>query len=165
MKAIGQVGVKHLTKDLKLVFVEHKDGNDYGYLVYKGKEAQDFPFRCGGLFIGFKRGNYCGLIMYPENEGGIHCIINLKGEIVYEAKSLSSYPSCFGGVIAFTDEGCINLETQKIICPKIDGHIKSDEFIFIEHRYNYGEDNRKYQTGVYKIRINTGEFEISEIEI
>lgn len=163
---IGVGNEKWLTKDLKMVYVEHEGRTDFAYLVYKGKEAQEFPFRGGRFFHGFKYGDYCSMIMYPEETtSGVHCIIDKEGLIMYEAKGTMSYPSYIGGVIASTDEGIMNLKTDEIICPKCSGNtLESDDYYFVKHKYSYSDELKKFKTGVYKIHKATGQYEIFEIK-
>lgn len=144
---------------------EYKDDarSNYSYL-YKGDEKlSEAFFRKGGSCNGFKDG-YCSLIEYDpidRKSCGIHVIINTDGEVVLEADSISSYPYHVKGIIGSLDSVFYNLETGDIIAKG--DTIKSEDFLFIENRYNWDYETKKLgkeiPLGVYKVCYKTGEIE------
>ena len=64
----------------------------------KLEKINDNIFRVGGMCSGFKNNDYCELIRYEYVSNkehcclGNHCIIDTKGQIVFEADSAIKYP-------------------------------------------------------------------------
>ena len=140
---------------------KNDSSKDYSYLYKDGKKLSEAFFRRGGVCSGFKEG-YCKLIEYdPSNKksGGIHVIIDAEGDVVLEAtEPYMSRLYHIKGCIAKLDGYYYNLLTSEKI--KGDSSVSSDDYIFVEHRYDY---NKEFKTGVYKISFETGEYEIFEI--
>jgi len=140
---------------------------DYSFLFKDGKRVSKFVFRKGGMSNGFKKGDYCNLIYYPDffdekkeyRTGGKHVLINTDGKIVLEEQGLSKHPYYRKGVIASMDKSYYNLLTGELIIMG-DSSIESEDFLFVQKAYDFewygGKDKPK---GVYKIRFETGEVE------
>ena len=118
-------------------------------------------FRVGGMASGFKDRPYCELIYYKNvstdknPDLGTHCLIDTEGKIVFKCEGALHYPHYYGGVIVSCNNVYYNLKTGQ---PFAEGHhsIKSSQFIFVECS-SYRD---KFPKGVYKINIETGDYEI-----
>lgn len=163
MKDERDVNKYHLGHGLYLLFDSSLENNTsrYSHLVREDNtRISETYFRLGGLSYGFKGKPYCQLIVYPEypkGTWGLHCIIDKNGKIVLQSDSdFDSSLYYHDGVIASKKDKIYNLLTGEVIVTG-DIKIKSTEFYFVEHNYDY---ENKYQLGVYKINKNTGEYEI-----
>jgi hypothetical protein len=118
-------------------------------------------FRIGGMSIGFKNNDYCELIHYEhvstKNSAclGNHCIIDTKGQIVFEADSPIKYPYYHKGCIVKYGDLYINLKTG---LPIVSGYhsIESENYLFVE----CSSYKNEFPKGVYKIEYMTGNFEV-----
>ncbi|MFA5153341.1 MAG: hypothetical protein WC554_12330 [Clostridia bacterium] len=147
------------------LYKEDKNGKEItinGNILKLRKLSKEI-FRVGGIASGFKDNDYCELIHYehvsrPNNAClGNHCLIDIKGKIVFESDSSLHYPYYHKGVIVSCNNIYYNLKTGQ---PFAEGHssVSSKDFLFLEC-YSY---KKTYPSGVYKIKYETGEFEIFE---
>lgn len=164
--------MKDLNNGYRLVLVpydelgEYKDddSNMQYYYLYKGdKKLSEAMFRRGGMCNGYKDG-YCLLIEYDifdKKSGGIFVIVDEEGDVVLDADNRMDNIYHHKGVIATKGGYYYNLLTgEKIVSIGSSSSISSDEFLFVENRYNY---KKEFKGGVYKISFKTGDFEIFDI--
>jgi hypothetical protein len=170
-----------LGKDLYLIDIDLKDPYErklhYGNLYRKSDSGEihvinnvevklekinNNIFRVGGMSIGFKNNDYCELIRYEfvSNKEhsclGNHCIIDTKGQIVFEADSAIKYPYYHKGCIMKYDDLYINLKTGLPIVSSYHQTIESENYLFVECSCYKNE----FPKGVYKIEYSTGNFEV-----
>lgn len=157
-----------LIKIPREMYSEKSSSTDYSYLYKNGKKISDIIFRKGGMCSGYKEG-FVPLIMYTLNKKtkefdfGVHVIVDYMGRVVLAGTGMSEYPSHVGGIIGKLKDKYINLITSEEIAFGSQS-LKSDEYLFVEHRYgSYGE-GLKFQTGVYKIDLKYGGVEIFPIK-
>jgi len=170
-------GWEKLGEGYYLVPLEDLDNNrsNYSYLYKEDNKISDKIFRKGGLGGNWK-GDYIDLIVYTKKKlsrtgkppkstdpkwefsSGIHCVVNKDGIVVYEAERMTSYPYLYGGCLLGVDNTIRNLKTNTIILKYGGSILKSDKFLFVQNEYN-----KDYKQGVYKIEIETGNFEVFEI--
>jgi RNA recognition motif-containing protein len=145
----------------------------YSHLYKDDIRVSDDIFRKGGLCHGFKEG-YCDLIHYirtnesKKNDNGFSfgesVIINTDGKICLTREGLD-YAYHLGGNIASMGNYYYNLLTGEKICYKPSSVIKGEEYLYLEHRYNFGYYEVKIPVGVYKLNKITLELtKIDEIK-
>jgi RNA recognition motif-containing protein len=142
----------------------------YSHLYKDGVKLSDHIFRKGGLCSGFKEG-YCDLIHYTrtneskKNDNGFSfgesVIINTDGKICLTREGLD-YAYHLGGNIASMGNYYYNLLTGEKICYKPSSVIKGEEYLYLEHRYNFGYYEVKIPVGVYK--LNKVTLELTKID-
>jgi hypothetical protein len=166
------IDYEDLGEGLFLIPIDFKDNtSSYSYLYKDEVQISDIVFRKGGMGGTF-RDCYCQLISYPDfklKEGnhqktsfGIHCIINLDGEIVLSEKSAFNHDIYLKkGVIAKFKDEYYNLKTGKVVAYASSDHVETEEFIWVQHSYesNYRKDSINWPLGVYKINYYTGDVE------
>lgn len=153
-----------LGKGFRLEPVDYKryenDSSQYYNLFKDGKKISDKIFRRGGISSGFKKGDYCSLIVYGDDKigvGGTHCIVDMQGKIVHKQSKGLSYPYLAGGVIVSDDNWYYNLlNGEKLVRGR--ESVSSKDFIFVESSF-YSEDG-DWQEGVYQIEKKTGKVKI-----
>jgi hypothetical protein len=168
---IGQ-GISFIpTDDFKKI-----DHLDYGYLYKGDKKISDIPFRKGGLFHGFKDNKYCSIIAYPDlctigekGTWGNHVIIDTDANIVLSSTSSLNYPYYHKGIIGSIDRTYYNLETKKPIVKSDGNTLSTDNYLFVQHSYNWSSNTivnvllvpeEHFEIGVYKIEYATSNYEI-----
>ena len=145
----------------------------YSHLYKDGVKVSDDIFRKGGICSGFKEG-YCSLIHYTrtneskKNDNGFSfgdsVIVNTEGKICLSGKGLN-YPHHTGGNIGSMGDYYYNLLTGEIICRRPSTVIIGEEYIYIDHRYNFDYYKVNISVGVYKLNKNTLELtKIDEIK-
>jgi hypothetical protein len=145
----------------------------YSHLYKDGVKVSDNIFRKGGICHGFKEG-YCSLILYTitnepkKNDSGfsfgIHVIVNTEGKICLSGKSLDS-PHHSGGNVGSVGDYYYNLLTGEKICYRPSSVITGEEYLYLEHRYNFDYYEVKIPVGVYKLNKITLELtKIDEIK-
>lgn len=145
----------------------------YSHLYKDGVKVSDEIFRKGGSCNGFKDG-YCVLIHYTrtnepkKNDNGFsfgtHVIINTEGKTCLSGNGLD-YPYHTGGNVGSMGNYYYNLLTGEKICYRPSSVITGKEFIYLEHRYDFGYYEVKLPVGVYKLNKITLELiKIDEIK-
>jgi hypothetical protein len=139
----------------------------FSHLYKDGNKVCDMVFRKGGYSGDFKDG-YASLILYVQKEKhtekrhgfdfGTHVIINEQGKTCLEPGRSTSYPSHQGGNIGKLKDTYYDLRTgEKILNCSSSGSISGQNFIIVEHKYDWYDKN--LPLGVYKIDKQTCEFE------
>lgn len=138
-------------------FKAYKDDySEYSHLYKDGKKVSNKNFRRGGLCSGFKDG-YCMLLEYTKNKSGrfgTHCLVDLKGKVVFRQTKMFSPIYHLGGVIVVEDSIYYNLKDGKPIV-KGSSSVRSEKFLFVENNYE-----KEYELGVHKIEYATGKTQI-----
>ena len=170
MRLVSVFEVKpELLKDEKLM-KDIGSTRDYSFLFKDGKQVSDLVFRRGGISSGYSKGKYCSLIVYryffkkPVKDKyyrskSNHCLVDLDGNIVLEAKQFGEHPHYLKGIIACMDNWYYNLVTgEKIIAG--DSSVDCEDYIFVQKKYDFDwYGGKEKPTGVYKIHFETGEVE------
>lgn len=121
-----------------------KDGEFYRLHTEQGKPTTKPLFK-PQRFSEFEKSEFC-VLTYKKY--GKECVINKKGEIVFEHEGYS-YLYLYGCVLS-NDKHYINLYTGEPICKKGYSHtLKAGKFMFVE-----------VDEQVFKIDTTTGEFEV-----
>jgi hypothetical protein len=145
----------------------------YSHLYKDGIKISDKIFRKGGTCHEFKEG-YCVLIHYirtnepKKNDNGFSfgesVIVNTEGKICLTKNGLD-YPYHAGGNVGSMGGYYYNLLTGEKIFPKPASVITGGEYLYFEHRYNFGYYEVKIPVGVYKLNKITLELtKIDEIK-
>jgi hypothetical protein len=153
----------HIGHGIEMVLADDIDEkylrDNYCYLYKDGVKQSDELFRQGGLFSPFKENKkYCSLLYYPDFPKSTMAktiLLNSDCEIAYEQKgNCLSYPYYLGGEIVVEDKSYYNILTGDIIVKGYQS-IRSEKFLFVENTYD-----KDFETGVYKIEYETGNYEI-----